>query len=143
MMKSAVTCLVLTTFAFAAPKPGPTKFVVNEVLGNRIVPVGEITRVPDGTVTATAVPAPALDAVTKKFVVDWAAYKQPTSVTLTDHIAEHTGMQPAYKPHTFTFTAKDKLFKAAVIREFLAKKGYVAKLGMITIKFVEFDSSAE
>jgi hypothetical protein len=146
MTKSLATaCLVLATVsgAFATPKPSPTKFVVSEVLGNRTVKVGEIVRSPDGTVTATAVPAPALDEVTKKFVADWNAYKQPASVTITEHIAEHTGMHPATKPHTFTFTAKDKLYKAAVIREFLAKKGYVAKLGMITIKFVEFDSSAE
>jgi hypothetical protein len=145
MMKLVSTCLVLATVsgAFATPKSAPTRFVVNEVLGNGTVRVGEILRAPDGTVTTTVVPAPALDAITKKFVADWNAYKQPDSVTVTVHIEEHTGMHPAIKPHTFTFTAKDKLYKAAVIREFLAKHGYVAKLGMITIKFVEFDSSAE
>src|SRR5688500_9943021 len=109
MMKLVSTCLVLATLAsgaFATPKPAPAKFVVSEVLGNRTVRVGEIVRAADGSVTATALPAPALDAITKQFVADWNAYKQPASVTITEHIAEHTGMHPAIKAHTFTFTAK-------------------------------------
>lgn len=146
MMKSAATCLVLATLAggaFATPRV--TKYVVSEYAGSGTVRVGEVTRAADGTVTVKSLPAPSLDAVTNKFVADWNAYKQPASVTLTDHIASDTGMHPAVEPHTFTFTAKDKLYKAAVIREFLAKKGYdrARSLGMITIQFVEFDSSAE
>lgn len=146
MMKSLATAsLVLATVsgALATPKPAPAKFVVSEIVKGGAVRVGEIMRAADGTVKAIAIPAPSLDAITKKFVADWNAYKQPTSVTLTEHIDSDTGMNPAIEPHTFTFTAKDKLYKAAVIRDFLAKQGYVASLGMITIKFVEFDSSAE
>jgi hypothetical protein len=147
MMKlTTSTCLVLATLvsgADATPKPAAAKFVVNEWYGKTAVRVGEVVRAADGTVTLTAVPAPTLDAITKQFVADWNAHKQPASVTITDHIASDTGMNPAVEPHTFTFTAKDKLYKAAVIRDFLAKRGYVAKLGMTTLRFVEFDSSAE
>lgn len=145
-MKSVAACLVLATLAsgaFATPKTAPAKYVVHERTAKGLVPVGEIARGAGGAITVTPLAAPALDAMTTKLVAEWSAYEQPASVKVTQHIAAHTGMQPQYVPHTFTFTDKDKLYKAAVIREFLEKRGYVATLGMEVIKFVEFDSSAE
>lgn len=109
-----------------------------------LVPVGEITRTADGKVTVRGLAAPALDRLADDFAAEWKAYSLPESVTITDTIPSSTGMRPAggNDARSMTFTPKDRLFPAAVIRQFVEKHGYNA-LGMSSVRFIEYDTSAE
>lgn len=145
MSKLAALALIVlagTTLAAPPPPPLPSTFTVRMDVNGKDVTVAEITRT-NGVVSTKTFPVPAIDDLGTKFVKEWTAYKHPAAVTITEHHPEHTGMHPQYKAHSFTFTPKDALYKAAVVREFLTKRGY-ADLGLsLVTKFVEYDRSAE
>lgn len=145
MSKLAALALIAiagTTLAAPPPPPLPTTFTVKMEVGGKDVTVAEITRTNGGVSTKTFA-VPAIDDLGTKFIADWTAYKHPASVTITEHHPDHTGMHPQYRPHSFTFTPKDALYKAAVVREFLTKGGY-KDLGLsLLVKFVVYDRSAE
>jgi len=109
--------------------------------GMDLVPVGEITRT-NGKVTIKGIPAPAIDAISDKFIAEWKAFKLPAKVTITENISSNTGMQPDFKDHSATFVPGDKLYTAAVIREFVTARGF-EPLGMRSVKFIEYDRTAE
>jgi hypothetical protein len=106
------------------------------------VPVVEVVRGAGGGVTVNALAAPAVDKLADELAARWKAWKPPASITITESIASDTGMQPGYQDHAATFTAKDKLYQAAVIRNFADKYGYDV-LGMRSVHFIIYDSSAE
>jgi len=141
-----VTTLVSVATAAPVAKALPSTYSVKVKMADKtgkitLIPFAEITRT-NGVVSTKVLPVPQLEALSKTFMTEWNAYKQPASVKITEHHPNNTGMRPVYSPYTFTFTPKDVLFKAAVVREFLEKKGYKA-LGMSTIDFVVWDASAE
>ena len=137
---------VLATASIAAPKPPANQFTVRVKLRDKagrltFVPIGDITRV-DGKVTARGRKAPVLDKLANDFVRAWKAYQHPPSVDVTESVASGTGMRPTYKAYTFTFRPGDRLYLAAVIKQFVAARGYEAP-GMRTVKFITYDSTPE
>jgi hypothetical protein len=141
---AAFTLLALSTSALSAPTT--ETFTVRVKMDNPkggvdFVPVGQIERA-NGKVTAKGFAAPALDKLSDDFVAAWKAHKWPASVEVSESISEHTGMRPEHKVHKFTFTKTDRLYAAAVIKQFIEKRNLEA-LGMSTVRFIEFDSTPE
>ncbi|MEJ7602297.1 MAG: hypothetical protein WKG01_30650 [Kofleriaceae bacterium] len=147
LFAASLLALLASTSLAAPPKAAPAnQFTVRIKMRDKagkltLVPIGDITRV-NGKVTARGRKAPVLDKLADDFVREWKAYKFPPSVAVTQSVSSHTGMRPTYKDYTFTFTPKDKLYLPAVIRNFVAARGYDA-LGMSTIRFVTYDSTPE
>ena len=137
---TAFALVALSTSAYAETFTVRVK-MENAKGGTELVPVGQIDRT-NGKVTAKGFAAPALDKLSDDFVAAWKAHKWPASVEISESISDHTGMRPNHRIHKYTFTKKDVLYPAAVIRQFIEKRGLEA-LGMSTVRFVEFDSTPE
>ena len=140
-MKSAIASLLVLAAVAHADK-FTVRLKMQDAKGKlAYVPVGEITRT-NGKITSKSIPVPQIDKLATKFIADWNAMKRPPSVTVTETIASDTGMHPSWDKHSVTFTPKDKLYLPALVREFCAKRGY-EPLGITSMTFIEFDSSAE
>ena len=141
-MAALLATLAVSTVA-AAPAPGVFTVRVKMISAGKVtlVPVGEVTRV-GNKVTLRALAAPSIDQLSDRFVAAWKAYARPARVTITESIASDTGMRPAHKDYSFTFTPKDPLYMAAVIKEFVGGLKYEA-LGMTSIHFIERDMTKE
>jgi hypothetical protein len=138
-----LAAMAITATASAAPAKYDVRIKLVAKDGSvTFAPVGQITRDAAGKITAKGIAVPALDKLGAKLADDWKAYKIPAEVKITESLPSNTGMQPNYQPHTVTFNTKDRLYKAAVLRNFLEARGYSA-LGMRTIQFVAYDQSAE
>ncbi|MGV3624615.1 MAG: hypothetical protein ACO1OB_27595 [Archangium sp.] len=136
-------CLTLSLVAFSAVA-APT-YTVNV----RVVEKGKSSLVPLGTVEldgnelrATPTPAPSLEKLAPALVAKWKAFKRPATIDYAETLSLDTGMKPAKKRFSFTFTPKDKLYPFVVLRSFLEKNGYES-LGLDHLKYIEFDRSAE
>jgi len=99
------------------------------------VPIGEVSRAADGTITMKARPAPALAALSDKLVAQWAAYKVPDVVRITESVASDTGMRPSYAKHSFDCKKDERLYGPAVVREWLRANNY-EELGLSYLNFV-------
>jgi hypothetical protein len=109
--------------------------------GVDLIPVGQIDRT-SGKATAKGLAAPVLDKLSDDFVAAWKAHTWPASVEVSESISDNTGMRPNHRIHKYTFTKADRLYPAAVIRQFIEKRGLEA-LGMSGVRFVEYDRTAE
>jgi hypothetical protein len=103
------------------------------------VPVGEVTRAADGTVTAKGIAAPSIDKLADGLVADWSHYKVPDSIDIVRYLPNGSYMRNSTTKRTVTFTPKDALFKAAVLDRFLDAHKLDA-LGMSTIDFIIHDT---
>lgn len=149
------TCLVLVLVAVAAtltlptaaapavdPKAGHYTFRIKTVSKSGAIaflPVGEVTRTADGTITTKGIAAPSIDKLADGLVADWAKYKVPGSIEIVRYLPNGSYMSNTTTKRTVTFTPKDKLFKAAVLDRFLDTYKYEA-LGMSTVDFIIHDT---
>ncbi|CAN5224394.1 hypothetical protein BH11MYX1_BH11MYX1_06880 [soil metagenome] len=141
----ALTTLALAILALptaAAPRPDHYAFRIKTVSRSgsiAFLPVGEVTRAADGTITAKGIAAPSIDKYADDLVADWARYKVPDSIEIVRYLPNGSYMRNTTTKRTVTFTPKDKLFKAAVLDRFLAARKLDA-LGMSTIDFIIHDT---
>ena len=138
--------LVAGTVLAGAPKPMPAakysiRVEVVDKSGTTFVPIAEVSRAGD-KVTTKALAAPAIDKLADELEQRWNAFKPPASLTVTEHLASDTGMNPQYRPYSATFTTKDGLYQAAVVKTFVEKYGYVM-LGLSGVHYIIHDASAE
>ena len=103
------------------------------------VPVGEVTRAADGSITAKGVAVPSIDKVTDQLVADWAAYKMPSSIEIVRYLPNGSYMANTTTKRTVAFTPKDALFKAAVLDRFLTAHK-LDTVGMEQIEFIVHDT---
>ncbi len=102
------------------------------------LPVGEVARAADGTITTKGLTAPSIDKVADALVADWARYKVPASIEITRYLPDSSYMHNTSTKRTVTFTPSDALFKVAVLERFLAARKLDA-LGMSSIDFIIHD----
>ncbi|MEO8551186.1 MAG: hypothetical protein ABI678_14485 [Kofleriaceae bacterium] len=139
-----VVAATLTAAAAPAVAPMPAHYTfriktVSKAGATAFVPVGEVTRAPDGTITAKGIAAPSIDKLADGLVADWGKYKVPGSIEIVRYLPNGSYMRNTTTKRTVTFTPKDTLFKAAVLNRFLATYKYEA-LGMSTIDFIIHDT---
>jgi hypothetical protein len=142
----ALTAAIASSVA-AAPKaftPAARYTVrvkMKDTTGVSFVPIAEVIR-DGGKVTTKALAAPALDKLADELEQRWHAWMPPASITMTETLASDTGMNPQYRAYSATFTSKDGLYQAAVIKQFADKYGY-SILGLSSVHFIIYDASAE
>lgn len=143
-LASALVALAATT-ATAAPATPPSQYTLRVKMktatGFTFVPIAEVSRA-GGKVTTKALAAPALDKLADELERRWKTWTPPASITITETLASDTGMHPSYRPYSASFTAKDGLYQAAVIKQFAEKYGY-SILGLSGVHYITYDASAE
>lgn len=136
----ALTILALPTSA--APKADHYSFRIKTISKSGAVsflPVGEVSRAADGTITTKGIVAPSIDKLADDLVAAWGRYKVPDSIDIVRYLPNGSYMRNTTTKRTVTFTPKDKLFKAAVLDRFLTAHKLDA-LGMSTIDFIIHDT---
>ena len=139
---AAALTLPSTTALAVDPKADHYTFRIKTVSKSGAIaflPVGEVTRAADGTITTKGIAAPSIDKLADGLVADWARYKVPDSIEIVRYLPDGSYMRNTTTKRTVTFTPKDKLFKAAVLERFLGAHKYDA-LGMSTIDFIIHDT---
>jgi hypothetical protein len=140
----AVVAAASTTVSAAPTTPAAQytlRVKMKTATGFTFVPIAEVSRT-GGKVTTKALAAPALDKLADELEQRWRAWTAPASITITETLASDTGMRPQYRPYSATFTTKDGLYQAAVIKQFADKYGY-SILGLSGVHFITYDASAE